>query len=527
MNLSSPNREGERRKTEAVAAEFFEATARLFPVCSASDEFYYFPQVLPRRRDWSSWDDFSGTAVAEFTGRLSRWGRELAGESERATEEDDRIDAAFLLRTVETLREELSGHPSHRRQPTFHLTIVGVGLAEALGSTDPSAWSGRIGGLPAFLERASRCLEGVPRLFREMGLAMIPGLKAWISSLRAEGYAVGSVPEGLDRFEGALGAMSPAGSFLLPPAQFDRVVRDHLGCGEAAGGVHDILDAEIEEMEEVLAKEASRLAPGMSWREAAGTVPPVVAPDGDVMELYRREVARLEAHCRSCGFVAGVSGEAGLLDVRAVPDYLAAVRASDSYNARPGTPPRGGTFFVYGRGGKEGELSAEYRMTTAHETWPGHHLLDLSRWSLSRAVRRSIEGPLFYEGWACLAEEIMARTGYFSGPWDRFLQAGRRLRRAVRGKVDLGLQGGRLDLAGAAALLAEAGFDRSETLAAAGKYSLRPGYQACYTVGLRRFLALLDTFSGKDIGSFVRSVLAQGEIGFGDLERKFGERGVG
>jgi hypothetical protein len=524
VKLAFPAGEGERRKTEAVAAEFFEATARLFPVCSASDEFYYFPQVLPRQRDWSSWDDFSGTAVAEFTRRLSRWGRELAGEAERATEDDDRIDAAFLLRTVKTLREELNSCPSHRRQPTFHLTIVGVGLAEALGSTDPSAWSGRIVGLPAFLDRASRCLEGVPGLFREMGLAMIPGLRAWMASLRSEGYDVGSVPGALDRFEGALGAISPAGSFLLPPAQFDRVVRDHLGCGEVAGGVHDILDAEIEEMEEVLKEESSRLAPGMSWREAAGTVPQVVAPDGDVMELYRREVARLEAHCRSCGFVDGVSEAAGPLDVRAVPDYLAAVRASDSYNARPGSPPRGGTFYVYGRGA--GGLSAEYRMTTAHETWPGHHLLDLSRWSLSRVVRRPIEGPLFYEGWACLAEEIMARTGHFSGPWDRFLQAGRRLRRAVRGKVDLGLQGGRLDFAEAAALLAEAGFDRSETLAAARKYSLRPGYQACYTVGLRRFLLLLDAFSGSDTGSFVRSVLALGEIGFGDLERRLRERGV-
>lgn len=526
MNLSDRAGEGERRNTEAIAAEFFEATARLFPVCSASDEFYYFPQVLPERRDWSSWDDFGRIAVAEFVDRLSHWGRELAGEAGRATEEDARIDAAFLLRAVETLREELNDYPSHRRQPTFHLTIVGVGLAEALGSSDHSAWPGRISGLPAFLDQASRCLDGVPDLFLEMGIAMIPGLKAWISALRSEGYAAGSALEALDRFERALGARSPAGTFCLPAAHFDRVVKDHLGCGVAAARVNDILDAEIKEMEDILAEETSRLSPGMSWQEAAGAAPRVVAPDGDVMELYCREVARLEAHCRSRGFLAEPCGEGGLLEVRAVPDYLAAVRASDSYNARPGTPPKGGTFYVYRRRGETGERSLEYRMTTAHETWPGHHLLDLSRWSLSRAVRRPIEGPLYYEGWACLAEEIMARTGYFSGLWDRFLQAGRRLRRAVRGKVDLGLQGGFLTLAEAAALLAEAGFDRAETLAAARKYSLRPGYQACYTVGLRRFLSLFDTFSGSDAGPFVRSVLAQGEIGFSDLEKILRERGV-
>jgi hypothetical protein len=120
----------------------------------------------------------------------------------------------------------------------------------------------------------------------------------------------------------------------------------------------------------------------------------------------------------------------------------------------------------------------------------------------------------------------MARTGYLSHPWDRFLQACRRLRRAVRGKVDLGLQGGLLTLAEAAALLTEAGFEKAETLTAAGKYALRPGYQACYTVGLRRFLALFSAFSGNDIGAFVRSVLAQGEIGFADLEKILREGGV-
>ena len=120
-----------------------------------------------------------------------------------------------------------------------------------------------------------------------------------------------------------------------------------------------------------------------------------MVPAGGVMELYRRDVARLEAHCRSCSFVAGVSETAGLLEVKAVPDYLAAVRASDSYNARPGSPPRGGTFFIYDRGAAAGGRSLEYRMDTSHETWPGHHLLDLSRWSLSRAVGRPFEGRLW------------------------------------------------------------------------------------------------------------------------------------
>ena len=163
-------------------------------------------------------------------------------------------------------------------------------------------------------------------------------------------------------------------------------------------------------------------------------------------------------------------------------------------------------------------------MTTAHETWPGHHLLDISRWSLDRALRRSLEHPLFYEGWACFAEEMTARTGYFTDPWDRFILARRRLRRAVRGVVDLGLQSGSLTFDAAADKLERAGFQRGEARSALPKYALRPGYQVCYTLGLVRFLDLWSRFGGEDFPSFALTVLEEGEVGFGNLERLFEKR---
>ena len=145
-------------------------------------------------------------------------------------------------------------------------------------------------------------------------------------------------------------------------------------------------------------------------------------------------------------------------------------------------------------------------------------MLDASRWNLKRAARRSLERPLFYEGWACLAEVLMEETGAFSNRWDPFILAARRLRRAVRGRVDLCLQSGRMDLKGAEKALANAAFPRRDARSAARKYALRPGYQVCYTVGIRRFLALRRS-AGKDLRSFVRGVLAEGELDFGELER--------
>jgi len=158
-------------------------------------------------------------------------------------------------------------------------------------------------------------------------------------------------------------------------------------------------------------------------------------------------------------------------------------------------------------------------MLTAHETYPGHHLLDVSRWSLARACRRAVEQPIFYEGWACFAEELMRLTGYLANPGDRLLLAKRRLWHAIRGKLDIGLQTGAMNIPTAAEYLKEMGISTERAMFSARKYTLNSGYQLCYTLGLRRFLDLFDRYGGDNLPKFVRMILNQGEIHFQDLEK--------
>jgi uncharacterized protein (DUF885 family) len=167
----------------------------------------------------------------------------------------------------------------------------------------------------------------------------------------------------------------------------------------------------------------------------------------------------------------------------------------------------------------------EYRMLIAHETFPGHHMLDIHRWSHPRLIRRVIERPLFYEGWACFAEEIIRLTGYLHTPADRLLLARRRLWRAIRGQVDLGLQSGQLDLKSAAQRLASTGIHPQDALSAVRKYPLNPGYQSCYTAGIHHFLDIHDRFGATGLPGFVATVLGQGEIGFEDLKIVLGQSG--
>ena len=95
-----------------ICQEFFAASARQFPIVSASDEFFYFPQVRSRKTDWSQWDTFSESAVNSFASRLAEYEKSLDAfrhRNEETLQQDleTQIDLSFLMRTITTLREQL------------------------------------------------------------------------------------------------------------------------------------------------------------------------------------------------------------------------------------------------------------------------------------------------------------------------------------------------------------------------------------------------------------------------------------
>lgn len=511
---------------EQIAAQAYAAIAAIYPICAASDEFYFFPQVSSDEKNWRVWDDFSPAAIEAFADRLRGW--EVSLWRLPDCEAEVAVDLDLLQTTLRTLREQLTDIAPHRTQPTFHLTVVVAGLAEAYATEDPAVWAERMAGLPLFLQRAARCLESVPELFMKAGVSMLADVRSWLAQLQEAGVPVGAGPAALEFFADALRTTPVFEDFTLNEEQFGRVVRDHLCCGLDPDGLRRILQAELAEMDEVLCGEAIRLAPARFWQQLEDAIPFVAVPGGDLLALYRPELIRQEAHVRRVGLVPEELGVTLQPELIEVPGNLAVVRASDAYSARPGYPPRGGTFSVYARDEQRSDMvrrTQGYRMTAAHETWPGHHLLDVCRWSLPYPVRRPIERPLRYEGWACLAEELMARTGYFEGPWDRFLLARRRIERAARGLIDLGLQTGRMDLEQAVALLVQVGFPPKRAASVVPKYILRPGYQVCYTWGLRQNLDLLERFGSTDPAAFACTLLRQGQIDLHHLEASLAEEG--
>ena len=443
---------------DKMGATILNALAHLFPVVSFSDEFFYFPQVQLPEPKWGNWDCFSRDTVTEFVKTLSTWESKLGLLTHRKSESDqsdldEQIDISLLLKVATTLREHLSEVRTWEYQPTFYLTIACLGLAEAIYSDDPAAKHERAEGLPAFLEQASQNLKRVPLLFRDLGLEMVSDTRKYLISLKQKLPEITSALIALDRFEDALLKVSTRDNFLLPKDLVDRIVRVHLNSGMDIQEADHELDLEIKEMQQVLNQEAKRFASGLSWERAYERIPLPEPKENGLIGIYQDEVNRLSRHCLDKGLVSPKLFYSCPVRVAPVPSFLSAIRTASSYSVPPNYPPSGGVFYIINAhmpGESRKGYQREYRMLSAHETYPGHHLLDCSRWSLNRSFRRPIEQPVFYEGWACFAEELMSRTGYFSEPGDRLLLAKRRFWRAIRGKVDLGLQTGAMDIPTAA-----------------------------------------------------------------------------
>lgn len=498
-----------------TAARAYRELACAFPVCCFSDEFYYFPQAMTDK-PFGEWDCFLPDKTEEVASRLSRFETEL-DELPENTDRDTRIDASLLKRVFSSLREQLVEVRFFERQPTFYLTVLSVGLALAFEDSDPHAFLKRAAGVPRFLDTAMQNLHQPPELFCRLGLEMVPSTRAYLEHLGRMRPGLEDAITALDRFHDKLVQTKIKDDFRLSPDLFARVVRVHMDCCADLSEVEAELDDEIRKMEERLITKAKLLGQYGSWQEAVAGLAGPRLPEGGALGLFREVVDELGEHCLESGLVSPQLFQDCPVQVEQVPSYLSPVRTASAYSMKPGHPPKGGSFYVINAKDPQAAITenpAECRMLAAHETWPGHHLLDMKRWQNPRPLRRPVEHPLFYEGWACFAEDLAARTGYLDRLEDRLLLDKRRYWRAIRGKVDLGLQTGSLDIASAAELLTRTGMSKKRALATAPRFALNPGYQLCYTLGFRRFLELFQKRGRENIAGFAKTVLDQGEIGF-------------
>jgi hypothetical protein len=336
--------------------------------------------------------------------------------------------------------------------------------------------------------------------------------------------------EALAGFGRFLAAHGPIADREVVGADLEARLRDHFLSLRALPEVFRVAQEEWRENLGALEALQRRLAPGRRWQDLYHDYCPAEVEELETIALYRRELLRLSRFFHEHGF--GWADLGAELEIRETPTYLRSIRSAASFSAAFSADPQERSFFYITtrlperRSEESGillrkRLHREYKFLAAHETVPGHQLLDTVRRRLENPVRRQIESPLFYEGWAYYAESLLTEYGYVASALDELVDRKRRLWRAARCQIDVGLATGMMGRQEALGLLTTTGFSPEEATAQMERFAINPGYQVCYTLGRYEIEGLRAT-SGVhlDKDRFHRYLLEGGELPFHLLARR-------
>lgn len=528
-----------------MAERHFDRLAQKFPVMCASDEFHFMPRVAAAGRYYDRLESFEADAIAAVIGEMKSFAEDLNGWLRRAQDLESIIDLELLKSQAAGFLIEMDQVRSWRHNPIFYLKIGFIGLDHAMHKPGnyPAEWiertAARLDRIPRLLRQAAVNIESVPAAYYAAARAMLTDCKVYVKAA-ARKHTGGAHLKLSPLFEGVLKALADFEKFLksLKPVSDKRFagstlqnsLQDHFQSKRSLDEIFEIADDEWHHCRDHLKRLQQKIDRRTSWHKLYHSFAPAEIESGSTLSLYRRETLRLKEHFIRNGFAALDPGAA--MEVVETPVYLRSVRSSASFAAAFTADEIEKSFFyistrLSGRNRVEAgkllkkRLHREYKFLSAHETFPGHHLLDSVRRRLPNPIRSQVESPLFYEGWATYAETLLAGTGYVDSPIEHLVDYKRRMWRAARCMIDVGLYTGRLDRPGAVDLLVQAGFSGDEADRQVDRFQLNPGYQLCYTLGSFELNRLVETH-GPRLGRerCHQELLTGGELPFHLIEKR-------
>jgi hypothetical protein len=543
-----------------LANRYFRYLAEQFPVMCASDEFYFLPRAEHACERYERLDSLDADRVAQVLADLTRFEQALdhevpgmGGPSTRTPEGvprpsdlEQHIDLVLLQSSISALRIELQLSRSWVHNPLLYLKIALIGLDHALHKPALDHRErlkracARIRGMVRLFDEARTNLRRMPELYVHRALGMIHDCGSFLRNtgvMYPEENELNRVLEqaarALNRFEDFL--KTPSQDSPLPVGDEEPVSNAELleatlhDYFRYRGTVSDVCEIGRAAFERNLGDlRTIERALGRPWQELYSSYRPPGFDTRDTLSLYREENDRLRAHFKTRGF-AGFDHDAPVRIVE-TPLYLRSIRSTASFSASCcANPQEESLFYITTVTGEDSRdraaiqrLHREYRFLTAHETFPGHHLLDLVRRGLENPVRRQVESPLFYEGWASYAESLLDEAGYLEDPKEAVVLHRRNLWRAARCLVDVGMATASMDCEEAARLLEQSGLSPEESRSQIRRFKLTPGYQLCYTIGSHEILNLRKRYGTLlSIDRFHKALLEGGELPFHLIERRF------
>ena len=526
--------------------DYFGYIAKCFPVMCASDEFDFLPRAEKATQYYDQVDNLDRDAIEQCLSTLRRFRNQCDVAASNENDLEKLTDLALLKANASGIVIELETKQSWRRNPLLYLKIAFIGLHYALtkpasGSEERIArTSARLGAIPGLLKQAVENMDNVPMIYHQAALAMIKDCRAYLDeiekvfmkdSLTAMNRDLQETHRALEALEQFLRRHSPVPEQTFALSALEATLKDHFVSTRSPAEIFEIAQEEWRYSLEQLNRLQSEIDPAKTWRALYHAYSPPGTDEKDTISLYQYEIERLEQFFRNYGF-KGLDLSFSL-ELRETPTYLRSVRSSASFSAAlTADPTERDVFYITTRlaeqrGGEAASLvkrrlNREYKFLTAHETFPGHHLLDSVRRKLENPIRRQIESPLFYEGWAYYGESLLAELGYVDNPMDELVDWKRRLWRAARCQIDVGLTAGMLSRDEAVERVTDAGFSPIEANHQIDHFRLNPGYQLCYSLGRHEIVQLRETYGNRmDLDHFHKQLLEGGQLPFQWIKRRF------
>ncbi len=527
----------------ALSEEYFSFLARALPVCCLSDEFHFMPRVESAWLHREETDRLDREFLEEAFARVKGWRVEL----KKLAGNEDPCLGGLLAQSMAAFLVHWETLELWRRDPGLYLKVAFIGLDQALSwpledaAERSSLYRARLDAIPRLLAWGTDQLEEVPEPAMEAALEMVGTCRDFLSRVaiireKDPGLSGRELPrceraafEAVERFEAFLRGLECPETFTPGTDSFREILDGGYGCKGGIDELRDILAREASDKERALQQLAGAIDMNKGWQAIYNETGLPEKAYHETVSLYSEEVGRLEAFFGRQGMLP--MPPEGSVRVEPTPSYLKPIRATASYSAPPFLDDRvrQGCFFVqvFGEEGSSAEgrkrlesVHREYRYLSAHETYPGHHLLDWFRLCQPDPIRRRIESALFYEGWACYAEQLVDEFDYDPEPRQRLIRIKRDLWRAVRGRLDLELHVGAISLEQGAARLEALGYAPQDAKKQARRITLTPGYQLCYTLGKHRFLDLRRRHVPPlSLSNFHDVVLRSGQAPFSCLDQ--------
>lgn len=539
----------DKNPIQPIAQEYFDYLGKHLPQQCISDEFYFLPRAENAMQYMEVLDDLHPVKIKEHIHHVKTLFHKIPSEEMEILEEE--IDRSLLSQSMRSFIREFDNAKVWEKDPTLYVKIPLFAVDNILSKegvpkdqikTDLLSLFNR---LPAFLSLAVKNIRFPSSVALEVAEGMTldairffrKDVPAFISLNIGEDKALNAkltkALEGWDRFRKKIHESPRREFYPVGEEGLADIFHISLGYSRSLDEILERARSMFSETHKKLKVLALRIAKDKTWKQLIDEQSSPHSSQGDVLQLYRSEVRGLRRFFSSRNIISFPPGEEVL--VLPTPSYLLSLRATASYRA-PMTGDSGGVgkFFITPGLEDLGPVMTHSPYLAAHETYPGHHILDHIRVHDSNPIRRQIESPLFYEGWACYGEQLLDEMGYVRNPRRELIGLKRQLWRSLRAILDIRIQTGRITPDRAAEEIEAIGFSSNRARRQVRRFCLTPGYQSCYAIGLHEILRLREKFApGLGINAFHDILLSGGQIPFhlvekrlekGGIDRKWGSR---